>query len=328
MATSSVPLECGTFLLSLDTEFAWGDADFPKKRYAEGQKKERELTLRLLQLLQKYQIPATFAVVGALYHEETETNSLPEKTQQFLQRNWPNRFYVEAFCTKDFHAPELMEILEKDSLGHDLGSHSYTHIIFTTPECTPEIATWEFQEARKIAQKRGYASVSFVFPRNQCEYLPLLFQAGFQVYRGEDPAWFNQMNLGKWPKKIGHILDLIFALTPPCSLPQREENGLLNLQGSMNYLSMAGWRRYIPLFCRVQQAKKGIQRAIQKKRLFHLWFHPSHLGSGTELLFSGLETIFAQVAEEREKGHLAVETMASLAQKIKGEQTVIRSNLL
>ena len=200
---------------------------------------------------------------------------------------------------------------------HEMGSHSFSHLIFTSKECTPEVAKREFYSARDIAQKRGYSCLSFVFPRNRCAYLDLLYEAGFQVYRGEDPSWFNHLKWGgKWGKKIGHILDLILVLAPPCSLPLQEPSGLLNLPGSMNYLSMAGWRRYIPLHCRVQQAKKGIETAIRHKRLFHLWFHPSHLGDQADLLFKGLDSIFARVAKARDQGELDVFTMKDLLQKV------------
>jgi hypothetical protein len=202
--------------------------------------------------------------------------------------------------------------LENSGLPHEIGSHSFSHIIFSSNECTPELAQWEFQKAYQLGQSFPSPCTSFVFPRNQCRYLNELYTSGFRSYRGEDPAWFNTLPLGKWGKKIGHILDLLWIQTPPCSLPLLEPSGLLNLQGSMNYLSMAGWRRYIPLKCRVQQAKKGILSAIRSKTLFHLWFHPSHLGEEEDLLFQGLDSIFAEVAQAREAGKLDVFTMGSL----------------
>lgn len=314
---TSVPLSKGAFILSLDTEFAWGDVDLPKKLYQDGQKKERELTQRLLELLDRYDIPATFAVVGALYETPSSKSlELPLTSRFLLTRNWPNRCFIDSFTARDFHAPELMQQLESHP-KHEMASHSFSHIIFTSEECTESVAKQEFQSAIDIARKRGYDCISFVFPRNRCAYLDILHQCGFQIYRGEDPAWFNHLSWGgKWGKKIGHILDLILVLSPPCSLPIQESSGLLNLPGSMNYLSMAGWRRYIPLSCRVKQAQKGIQQAIRQKRLFHFWFHPSHLGSGTELLFHGLDTIFEQVARARDAGTLDVFTMKELFQQV------------
>src|SRR5689334_21359673 len=63
----------GLFILSLDTEIAWGTYD-PKAlaRHKTSFDNNRILIRRLLDLLDQYSIPATFAVVGHLFLERCD----------------------------------------------------------------------------------------------------------------------------------------------------------------------------------------------------------------------------------------------------------------
>ena len=56
----------GTFCISIDTELLWGRKDLNYKHFIPKIKKERKIIKRLLALLNKYQIPATWAIVGRL----------------------------------------------------------------------------------------------------------------------------------------------------------------------------------------------------------------------------------------------------------------------
>ena len=46
----------------------------------------------------------------------------------------------------------------------------------------------------------------------------------------------------------------------------------------MLYLSCAGIRKFIPISSHYPKAK-GINRAIKRGEVFHLWFHPFNLAS-------------------------------------------------
>jgi hypothetical protein len=62
----------------------------------------------------------------------------------------------------------------------------------------------------------------------------------------------------------------------------------------------------------VSQAKKGIREAVQRKSLFHLWFHPFNLATSPTLL-EGLNDILALVNQEMQAGNLVSLTMAETA---------------
>jgi hypothetical protein len=85
-----------------------------------------------------------------------------------------------------------------------------------------------------------------------------------------------------------------------------------NLPGSMFYPPMDGvWRR-LPLAARVRQAQRGIGAAVERRGLFHLWFHPFNLATSDALL-EGLDAIFATVAARIGEGRLECRTMAETA---------------
>jgi hypothetical protein len=135
------------FCISIDFELLWGrrdksNLDFFGKRIG----KERIVVNRILSLFKKYDIPATWAVVGKLYENGN-----------------PN------YCGTDV----LKNIAQLKS--QEIASHSYTHPVFT--EISKEEAIVEFNKFKKK---------TFVFPRNKIKYIPELKKAGFKTYRGKD----------------------------------------------------------------------------------------------------------------------------------------------
>ncbi len=191
-----------------------------------------------------------------------------------------------------------------------IGSHSYTHAIFGDKKVTKEKALSEYRNGMKILEQHGEEPISFVFPRNSVNYLEELESTGFEAYRGLEPSWY--VNVPGKTKKICHMLDQTLAITPPTIILCKNGN-LVNIPASMLYLPMHGFRKYIPLKSRTRKAHKGIQRAINKKEIFHLWFHPFNIATNQKRLLKGLEEILKEVNDERNKGKLEVMTMGQVA---------------
>src|SRR5258705_450939 len=78
---------------------------------------------------------------------------------------------------------------------------------------------------------------------------------------------------------------------PPVVVPEETLPGLWNVPGSMIYFPMHGLRRHIPPSLRVRRALKGLDAAAGKRRIFHLWFHPTNLAFETDVMFAGLRRI-------------------------------------
>ena len=140
----------------------------------------------------------------------------------------------------------------------------------------------------------------------------MLREHGFTVYRGPDPAWYED---GRWPrpvKRLGHLADVVLARCPPVGLPEEVLPGLWNLPGSMIYFPMHGRRRHIPLSRRVVRAVKGLDAAAERRRIFHLWFHPTNLAFEMNAMFDGLRQIFERAAAMGRSGDLAIKPMGTI----------------
>src|SRR5260221_3796464 len=92
----------GTFCISIDTELLWGRKDLDYSKFIEKTKKERIIIKRLLALFKKYNISVTWATVGKLYEGNDPL--------------WSGK--------------DIIKSIKKDKI-HELGSHSYSHEIFT-----------------------------------------------------------------------------------------------------------------------------------------------------------------------------------------------------
>ena len=94
-----------------------------------------------------------------------------------------------------------------------------------------------------------------------------------------------------WPrtlKRLGHLVDVSFARTPPVVLPEERlpwplghpgiDDLLPDARPGGASLSRCGWR-----------ARVGLIRAASTRRVFHLWFHPTNLAyERTKRMFTGL----------------------------------------
>jgi len=314
----SAHFDKGIFVMSLDTELAWGMLDSPislidNKDYFH---ETRKAVDGIIRLLEKYKISATWVIVGSLLLDNPNFDKdligniikdLDEGTRKqyvnMLKDKW-------IWCGRD-----IFEKIKQCSVPQEIGSHSFSHPIFTDKRTTKNKAIKEFKKSMEILQQRGIKPLSFFFPRNQVHYLEELKNEGFCVYRDVEPSWYS--NKSRTMKKICHMIDQALAITPPVVIPSYSD-GLIKIPASMMYLSMHGFRKYIPLVSRIIKAHKGIQKAIDDRKIFHLWFHPFNIATDQVRMLKGLEEILREVDIKRYEGKLEVMTMGEIAALVTG----------
>lgn len=179
-----------------------------------------------------------------------------------------------------YYGLDIIKKIEKVK-NQEIGSHSYTHPVFTKISKTQ--AREEFSNFRKK---------SFVFPRNKIKYLSELKKAGFKTYRGADDNEF----------------ELLILRIPPVYSPVINK-GLLNIQGSMYFVSGRGLKKYIPQGLRFLKSKLGIDNAIKQNKVFHLWFHPMDFVDDSKKLFADFEKILKYASDKRSQGKLQILNM-------------------
>lgn len=246
----------GIFCISIDHELLWGRKHLDIDAYIPIVNKERKIIKRILYLFKKYDIPATWAVVGKI-HENGDPL---------------------------WHGIDTINEIKRNG-NQEIASHSYSHEVFT-----------EIDKNTAETEIKKNISKSFVFPKNKIAYLDLLKKYHFLAYRGTDT----------------HNYELILPKCPPV-YKIKMDHGIINIPGSLYFVSGRGLRKYIPRGLRVFKAKLGIRRAVKIGGVFHLWFHPIDFATDTEKLFSDFENILKYASRIRTGGSIEIMTMEKIA---------------
>lgn len=317
-------LNRGTMVLSLDLELCWGRFDkLPVPTLEADSIEERTQIKRLLSLLDRYEIPATWAVVGHLMLDGCARNGdnahvdvLPHPEYSWFRKDW----YVYDPCTMavrspGWYAPDIVEWIRKAHVRHEIASHSFAHIYYGDPECGASVARADLAAAVAAAEPKDITLKSFVFPRNQVGHLDVLREHGIHAYRGVDPTRFR--NVGR---ALFNFLDQLLGLPPMAIYAEEGIPGLWNIPGNHFYMARNGIRKMIPIASRVLKGKQGIRQAIQTGGLYHLWFHPFNLNADSDAMLSGLEQLFSYAHSMREQGLLEILTMDDYARRLEREK--------
>lgn len=315
-----IKFEKGIFVLSLDFELIWGTADLGLDHFKKACLIERQVVIdRLLQLFEKYEISATWAILGHLFLDKCElTNG--EKHPEIARPDfdWTNEdWFAHDPCGVEnddsIHlGKSLVDKIRNCRVHQEIGSHSFSHIVFGDKGCSRETAENEINECVKLAAAQGIELKSFVFPRNEIGYLDVLKKFGFESYRGVEPNWYENRSVSESLRRGLRLFDVLRAATPPTVLPEKNEIGIWNIPGSAMYFPMHGFRRYIPVSRRVSRTIKGLNAAAEKKQIFHFWFHPTNMVDEMDKMFDGLETILKYVGKLRESSEIEVLTMGEV----------------
>ena len=323
-------LDRGVFILSLDTELAWGSAHGSKFAQREVLfQQSRYCISRLLELLEKYEIRSTWAVVGHLFLEGCQpVNGIkhPEiirPVHSGLKNDW---FAIDPCSRLEddpiWYGRDIVNQILSCKIPQEIGCHTFSHIQVGDPDCSRECFKSELRACRLAAEELGVTLKSFVFPRNIEGKLEVLSEQGFLTYRGE---------LHSKLSRLSPIIRIIInnLRVWPTALPE-ERAGLWNLPGCLFYPPPKGvtWPAAVAL--QVWKAKMALRLAARKRRLFHLYFHPFNLANNPDRLFQGLEKIFIDFCHYRKTGLLDNLTMGELTQALKLKKEITgfsRSNL-
>src|SRR5262245_4798972 len=238
----------GTMVVSLDLELAWGRFDhIPLATLENESRRERKHIMPLLALFDRYEIPATWAVVGHLMLEKCLRNHqgmahpdlFPHAYYSWFPRDW---YCFDPCTTVDsapaWYAPDIVEWIRRARVRHEIGSHSFGHIYYGDPECAASVALADLNAAVEIAAQQGILLKSFVFPRNQVGHLDVLKRFGLRSYRGAEPPLIRTNN--RVLQKAVHFLDQLLALRPRAVRVEETLPGLWNLPGNHFFIACDG----------------------------------------------------------------------------------------
>lgn len=259
-----LPLPCrACVVISADLELAWA------WRYARGAPDPHALALqkaeqtrhnlpRLLGLLDRFDVPITWAIVGHLFLEDCERQDgrphpdLP-RLPYFENEHWRytgGDWFDGDPCSDHgaasaWYAPDLLEAILLAKTKHEIACHTFSHIDCSDDHCPPEVMEAELAECQRLAGEWGIQLKSFVFPGNLVGNLAVLKRHGFTAYR-----WHGRYEL---------------------DVPQRDEFGLWRIPGGVLWEKPEGW----PVRAWIGALRRCVDRALETGTVLHLWFHPS-----------------------------------------------------
>ena len=305
----------GYFIFSLDTELAVGFFDLDEERhkiFSKDGQRERNSIRAILSLCEKYNIAATWAIVGHIFYDHCE------KCQQCPVKNWQGKYqsYDEAYNTANplWYGADIVQEIVDSPQPKEIGFHGYTHRVFTESEMDADEAQFEIDEWKRLAARHQLTGTSVVFPRNAQGHLNLLKDAGFICYRGHDHIP-RLSEIFPILESFDHILSLsklpLYDVDPAAI----DAHGLVNLPGSQHLFnynrSMEKILDGLNLHkLRLNRIFKGIEKAAAEGKIVHLWAHPWEFR--TEKDVEKLEAILAFVAQKK----LRPVTMTEMARLI------------
>jgi hypothetical protein len=286
----SCKLEIGTFCISIDLELAWGNWDQLNPEYLrQCQLLERPIVERLTQLFDRYDISATWAIVGHLL-KKRQSDSLPSQTA--------------------WYAADIIDQIRKTSTPQEIGSHSFAHICYRDSDTKSAYA--DLEAAKEIHDKHGLQFSSFVYPRDLVGHTDLLSRFGIIVYRSMDVSWYaGARRINSSVYRILSLIDKLLSIPPTVVLPIVHKNGVVELPCSMLLIGRNGLRRLVHPKALEMKVKFGLNSAASKNALFHLRFHPSNFYYQTETQFRVLENILAYACQLRDKNTINICTMGA-----------------
>lgn len=305
----------GYFVLSFDTELAWGYFDKDGAReslFSRNGEREQAAIRRVLALCERYGIRATWALVGHLLHPKCEGCEIcPILAWKTKYRSF-NSIFETAHPL--WYAPKVIDLLISHCDRHEIAFHGYTHRTFTqmdTEQSKHEIMVWN-----KLIERHGIKCTSIIFPRNAVAKLEQFRMAGFNAFRGPEPEYSPLPGT-----RVGALLkalDYLLSISSPYIYDIDElyvMNGLLDVRGSAHLFD---FNRRLELildslglhFRRIHRVARAINQAAKHKKLFHLWAHPWEFR--TEKDFSKLEYILKIVARHVAQGRLESLTMSEI----------------
>jgi len=282
----------GCLCISIDFEMSWGTRTIESSLAAHFAKLERENVPYIIDILEKFSTPATWAIVGHLFLTKCDRDknsglAHPDMPRPKFHKNriWSyskGDWYQGDPCSdfekdKDWYAPDLIDNILGSRVRHELATHSFSHVDFSN--CSEEVAIAELTRCKELMQKKNLSLSSMVFPGNLIDNLRILSKLDLLAYRGNDEC------------KIQY--------------PTRIPDGIWNIPQS---IQLAGRLRENHLSNLV---KRLIDKTIGNCGVLHMWFHPFEMDR--PMINSVLSPILTYADSLRRKKKLWIATMQEIA---------------
>ena len=298
-----------TVILSLDCEGRWGAADRGvTPRDVPITDEGLDWTYRtLLQLLDRYAIPATFAVVGTFALGPEQSRELRGPLEESpAHRRWlaaADR-RMAAGGTTGWYLPDLVPRVAAFGM-HEVASHGACHLPLGGADVDDAALTAEVAAVRRAGELLGVRPRTFVFPRNVVAGTAALAATGVVGHRAAASD-----GPGSPAARIRRLADE-FAPRPRSEVhPTPREGESLPIPAGIVMNWRSGARRVVPRRVSVARWQRLLADAVATGGGAHLWLHPHNLLTGARQV-SLLEAQLAAAAALVRDGRARAVTQAT-----------------
>lgn len=218
---------------------------------------------KLLEISNRFKVPFTWGIVGHLFLSSCARgeNGLPHPDLPRPVLDVNKDWYLNDPCSNMFDDPlwygaDIIKQILESKVEHDIACHSFSHIDFS--KCSREVALAEIIECKKVMKDYGIKPKSFIFPKNRVGHLDILKQEGFKAFRFKVISSHIVFPVNWLPELISPTVSGFIVTDDLLGVPSS-----LLFQSSRNLdvlgLEMVG--------------RRGINRAINERKIFHMTMH-------------------------------------------------------
>lgn len=285
-------------------ELSWGVHDvFTLEEYGENILGARLAIPKILQLFLKYDIHATWAIVGMLYckNKKELITSLENLDVPYVKEDLSPKSNLINVGENESQDPyhyglSLINTIKKFP-NQEIGSHSFSHYYCLEDGQRVEHFEKDLHEVVRLNEDIS----TLIFPRNQVNinYLKLCKKYGITAYRGNEDSWIYRgytSNTNTNTKRMLRFIDAYVNLTGhhTYSLKSIQTEPLVNVKSS-RFLRPYNKRLRRLEGLRLDRIKKSLTKAAKENEIYHLWWHPHNFGKDIEENLQFLEEILKHV---------------------------------
>lgn len=303
----------GHFIISFDCEGKWGKADSITNYHQQvfTNKNLVNIYQRIIHLLNKYEIPATFAFVGAFTLSLDQYHAMGDVFRAPILNGvpWLINFNREMALNNydGWLAPECFRLVQQQG-AHEIASHGFTHVPLDEHSISQEDFLYEMYLIREYFYQKNKSNMTLVYPKNQVGFTQFLSQSGFIGYRDNKHS-HNQPKYGLIRRYFrDNIIMDKSEISTERALPVAIPSGY--------FLTWRrGWHALIPKFITSLKWKMMINEIMNSDKVLHLWTHPHNFLTGVGML-NMLESILKEVSVATKYGDITPITQQDYCRKL------------
>ena len=299
------------FILSLDCEGKWGVADRLGGPEHESltDVRLREAYGKILQLLDEYRVPSTFAFVGLFGETPGAFHALRPAIDELAARApgylGPALADITEGTRQGWHGAWAVEAVAERQMGHEIALHGLTHVPWSGVDADFIRAELALLPELTSAVR---ASRTFIYPRNEISHVALLPDAGIEGYRLARPHRSRARSL---------LSEFDLSASPEADPPDRTAPLPIPAGYFVNWRH--GPRTLVPVAVSIARARRMLNRAAAMGKVVHYWLHPENVASAPGTL-AVLEGIVLEATRLRDAGRCEILTQLDYCRRIAGAE--------